>query len=91
MLAALGATVLAGFDLIPLLLDTMALGVEPAELSKRLLEHNVAATAMVGWGGTVAERHLRLVFSREPVERLALLGERLRAGHRARALQAVRR
>ena len=62
-----------------LLLDTRVLGVEPSDLSARLLEHKVAATAMVGWGGDVAARHLRFVFSNEPVERLALLGERLRA------------
>jgi aspartate/methionine/tyrosine aminotransferase len=62
-----------------LLLDCAALGVEPAALSQRLLAHRVAATPMTGWGGPVADRHLRFVFSREPVERLALLGERLRA------------
>jgi aspartate/methionine/tyrosine aminotransferase len=61
------------------LLDTEALGVTPAELSARLLEHKVAATPMDGWGGPVAARHLRFVFSNEPVERLALLGERVRA------------
>jgi aspartate/methionine/tyrosine aminotransferase len=61
------------------LLDTEALGVAPAELSARLLEHKVAATPMDGWGGPVAARHLRFVFSNEPVERLALLGERVRA------------
>jgi aspartate/methionine/tyrosine aminotransferase len=62
-----------------LLLDCAAMGIEPAELSGRLLAHKVAATPMSGWGGPVADRHLRFVFSREPVERLALLGERLRA------------
>ena len=61
------------------LLDTQSLGVAPAELSARLLEHKVAATPMGGWGGEVAARHLRFVFSNEPVERLALLGERVRA------------
>jgi N-succinyldiaminopimelate aminotransferase len=61
------------------LLDTEVLGVAPAELSARLLEHKVAATPMHGWGGDVAARHLRFVFSNEPVERLALLGERVRA------------
>ena len=61
------------------LLDTERLGVAPAELSGRLLEHKVAATPMDGWGGEVAARHLRFVFSNEPVERLALLGERVRA------------
>jgi hypothetical protein len=34
---------------------------------------------MVGWGGEVAARHIRFVFSNEPVERLALLGYRVRA------------
>jgi aspartate/methionine/tyrosine aminotransferase len=61
------------------LLDAEALGVTPAELSARLLEHRVAATPMGGWGGEVAARYLRFVFSNEPVERLALLGERVRA------------
>ncbi len=61
------------------LLDTEALGVAPAELSARLLEHKVAATPMDGWGGDVAARHLRFVFSNAPVERLALLRERVRA------------
>jgi aspartate/methionine/tyrosine aminotransferase len=61
------------------LLDCEALGVDPAELSRRLLEQRVAATPMSGWGGEVAARRLRFVFSNEPVERLALLGERMRA------------
>ena len=62
-----------------LLLDTEAMGIAPPDLSARLLEQKVAATPMTVWGGEVAARHLRFVFSREPVERLALLGERLRA------------
>ena len=61
------------------LLDCEPLGLAPAELSARLLEHKVAATPMDGWGGEIAARHLRFVFSNEPVERLALLGERVRA------------
>jgi aspartate/methionine/tyrosine aminotransferase len=61
------------------LLDSEALGLRPNELSARLLEHKVAATPMEGWGGEVAGRHLRFVFSNEPVARLALLGERVRA------------
>src|SRR5438093_6651075 len=56
-----------------LLLDVAAMGGDPSELSARLLEQKVAATPMTGWGGDVAARHLRFVFSREPVERLALL------------------
>lgn len=62
-----------------LLLDCAAMGIDPAELSARLLAQKVAATPMSGWGGPVADRQLRFVFSREPVERLALLGERVRA------------
>jgi aspartate/methionine/tyrosine aminotransferase len=62
------------------LFDAEACGLEPSELSRRLLEHQVAATPMTdAWGGAVATRYLRLVFSNESVERLALLGDRLRA------------
>jgi aspartate/methionine/tyrosine aminotransferase len=62
------------------LFDAEAWGLDASELSRRLLEQKVAATPMTdAWGGTVATRHVRLVFSNEPVERLALLGERLRA------------
>lgn len=62
-----------------LLLDVAALGLDCLEVSNRLLEHKVAATPMRGWGGRVADRHVRFVFSREPVERIALLGDRVRA------------
>lgn len=62
-----------------LLLDVAALGYDCVEASERLLEELVAATPMRGWGGPVADRHLRFVFSNEPVERLALLGRRLGA------------
>ena len=62
-----------------LLLDVAALGQDPIDLSSRLIAHQVAATPMVGWGGDVAARHVRFVFSREPVERLRLLGDRVRA------------
>jgi aspartate/methionine/tyrosine aminotransferase len=67
-----------------LLLDTNALGLDCADVSARLLDQKVAATPMRGWGGAVAERHVRFVFSNEPVERLALLGDRVR-----RALDAA--
>lgn len=60
-----------------LLLETAAMGVDPAEASDRLLEEKVAATPMTVWGEKVAPRYLRLVFSNEPVERIELLGERL--------------
>jgi hypothetical protein len=32
---------------------------------------------MRGWGGEIGDRHVRLVFRSEPVERLARLGPRL--------------
>jgi len=80
---------LDGLPVIPaaggwsLLLDAAALGLDAPRLSARLLEHGVAATPMTGWGGEVAARHVRLVFSNEPVARLELLGERVRAATEA--------
>ena len=64
------------------LLDVAALGFDCADASARLLEQRVAATHMRGWGGDVADRHVRFVFSNEPVQRIALLGERVRAALR---------
>jgi aspartate/methionine/tyrosine aminotransferase len=61
-----------------MLMDTEALGVSPADLSRRLITEQVAATPMTGWGGRVADRHIRFVFSNEPVERLVGLGDRVR-------------
>jgi aspartate/methionine/tyrosine aminotransferase len=61
-----------------LLLDAAALDLDCVELSDHLLAHRVAATPMRGWGGEIADRHVRFVFSNEPVERLALLGDRVR-------------
>ncbi len=60
-----------------LLVDVAALGSTPAQASAAMLEAGVAATGMAGWGGAVAERYVRFVFSAEPVSRLATLGERL--------------
>ncbi len=68
-----------------LLLDVVPLGLDCVEVSNRLLEQKVAATPMRGWGGEIADRHVRFVFSKEPVERQALLGERVHA-----ALEAAR-
>src|SRR6266487_1253339 len=65
-----------------LLLDVAALGLDCMDVSARLLEQKVAATPMRGWGDQVANRHVRFVFSNEPVDRLAALGERV---HRALA------
>jgi aspartate/methionine/tyrosine aminotransferase len=61
-----------------LLLDVGAMGLDCVEFSNRLMKHKVAATPMRGWGGEIAERHVRFVFSNERIERLALLGERVR-------------
>lgn len=63
-----------------LLLDTEAMGIQAPEASRRLLEQKVAATPMTAWGGSVAPRYVRFVFSREPVERIGELGPRV---HRA--------
>jgi aspartate/methionine/tyrosine aminotransferase len=61
-----------------LLLDVAALGLDCVAVSDRLLEQKVAATPMRGWGGEIADRHVRFVFSNEPVARLRLLGDRVR-------------
>lgn len=61
-----------------LLLDAEALGVSPTDLSRALVDHKVAATPMTTWGDRVSPRYIRFVYSNEPVERLALLGARLR-------------
>jgi aspartate/methionine/tyrosine aminotransferase len=61
-----------------LLVDVAALGIDPATASRLLLrDAAVAATPMTGWGDAVAARHVRFVFSAEPVERLRTLPERL--------------
>ena len=61
-----------------LLLDVAALGFDCEEVSRHLLAQKVAATPMRGWGGEVADRHVRFVFSNESVDRLAALGDRVR-------------
>jgi aspartate/methionine/tyrosine aminotransferase len=68
-----------------LLIDAVELGTTASELSRALLEDAaIAATPMTGWGGEVADRHVRLVFSAEPVERLRTIRERI-AGTRLEA------
>jgi N-succinyldiaminopimelate aminotransferase len=69
-----------------LLMDVAAIGLDCVKVSELLLQQGVAATPMRGWGGESADRHVRFVFSNEPVPRLAKLGERVRA-----ALDASRR
>jgi aspartate/methionine/tyrosine aminotransferase len=61
-----------------LLIDAVGMGTTASELSRALIEQaGIAATPMTGWGGEVADRHVRLVFSAEPVERLETIRERV--------------
>jgi aspartate/methionine/tyrosine aminotransferase len=71
-----------------MLLDVARLGIQPEEASRILLnEAQIAATGMRGWGGEVAERYIRFVFSAEPVERLETIPERVAGGTIARAVE----
>ena len=67
------------------LLEVAPLGHDSLTASRLLLERGrVAATPMRGWGGPTADRYVRLVFSNEPVDRLAELRPRLAAAFGAR-------
>ncbi len=75
---------LAAYPVIPaaggwsLLLDVGALDLDSFSASRLLLElGKIAATPMRDWGERNGDRFVRLVFSNEPVERLATLGERV--------------
>ena len=71
-----------------LLLDVAALGFTPEDASRLLLDQaGIAATSMTGWGDAVAARHVRFVFSAEPLERLRTLPERLAGTKLAAAVQ----
>ena len=62
-----------------LLVDVSPLGIDGPEASALLLEKgNIAATPMINWGGDHCANYVRLVFSNEPVERLAGIGDRFR-------------
>jgi aspartate/methionine/tyrosine aminotransferase len=68
-----------------LLIDAIELGTTPVELSRLLLaDAAIAATPMTGWGGDVADRHVRLVFSAESLESLRTIPDRF-AGTRLAA------
>jgi aspartate/methionine/tyrosine aminotransferase len=70
-----------------LLLDVADLGLDAPTASRLLLEESaIAATAMVGWGGPVADRHVRFVFSAEPVDRIQTIPERVARGTLAAAV-----
>ena len=76
---------LAGYAMIPAaggwsqLLDVRRLGLGSFEASERLLTERIAATPMRDWGEVNGDRFVRLVFSNEPVERLATLRARVEA------------
>lgn len=62
-----------------MLLDVSAFGMDSYTASQSLLERGrIAATPMHGWGDVNGDRFVRLVFSNEPVARLAGLGQRVR-------------
>ena len=63
-------------------MDAAALGWQPADLSLALARHGVAATPMDAWGADVARRLIRFIYTREPLDRLARLRERLDAAMR---------
>lgn len=76
---------LAGLPLIPaaggwsMLLNTGELGHDSFSASRLLLEKGrIAATPMRDWGEQNSDQFVRLVFSNEPVSRLADFGERVR-------------
>lgn len=62
-----------------LIMDAHELGWTPGELSLALARQGVAATPMDAWGEDVAKRYIRFIYTREPLERLSLLRERLDA------------
>lgn len=61
-----------------LLLRVSDFGIDGETMSRRLLHHGVCATAMTGWGKTHGAQYIRFVFANEPVQRLELLGARVR-------------
>jgi len=76
---------LAGYRVVPaaggwsLLLDVARLGFTSQQASERLLARgDIAATYMRDWGAAQGDRHVRLVFSNEPLQRLQGLGQRVR-------------
>jgi aspartate/methionine/tyrosine aminotransferase len=61
-----------------MLLNVATLGYDASTASRLLLEKGkVAATPMNGWGEVNGNQFVRLVFSNEPVDRLATLRERV--------------
>lgn len=61
-----------------MLLDVSGFGIDGSEMSRRLFERGVCATAMTGWGEAHGGQYIRFVFANEPVPRLKGLGARVR-------------
>ncbi len=61
-----------------MLLDVSGFGIDGAEMSRRLFQRGVCATAMSGWGEAHGGQYIRFVFANEPVPRLKGLGARVR-------------
>jgi len=53
-------------------------GIDGAQMSTRLLDVGIAATAMNGWGQMHGAQYIRFVYSNEPVERLRGVGDKVR-------------
>jgi aspartate/methionine/tyrosine aminotransferase len=68
-----------------MLLRVSDFGIDGAEMSRRLLDEGVCATAMAGWGVTHGAQYIRFVFANEPAARLKGLGGRVRAALARRA------
>jgi aspartate/methionine/tyrosine aminotransferase len=61
-----------------LLLRVSDFGLDGAAMSARLLDRDVCATGMAGWGRAHGAEYIRFVFANEPVDRLRGLGARVR-------------
>ncbi|WP_323120266.1 pyridoxal phosphate-dependent aminotransferase [Burkholderia alba] len=62
-----------------MLLRVSEFGLSGEQMSARLLEQDVCATAMTGWGRRHGDGYIRFVFANEPVGRLAGFGRKVRA------------
>ncbi|KAL2202316.1 putative aminotransferase [Sarocladium strictum] len=61
-----------------LLLRVSDFGMDGREVSRRLLEQGVCATAMNGWGEVHGSQYVRFVFSNETQDRLKGIGSKVR-------------
>ena len=62
-----------------MLLRVSDFGLDGEQMSERLLQQGVCATAMTGWGVVHGAEYIRFVYANESLERLMGLGERVRA------------